>query len=94
MICQGESFTRNVSLVIFPYTLVVILLFIIIKKLQIFKCFKHPGDVNKIRSASKEIVEVKNILSRPESCLGEFQVRQILHDNDYHQTLEQIFGLS
>ena len=74
LICQGEPFARNVSLIIFLYTVIVLLLFATIKRLKLFKCLKHPEDLDEIRAVSAEIVKVKDILSSPESCLGAFQV--------------------
>ena len=75
LICQGGPFARNVSLVIFLYVFIVLLLFVIIKKTRAFKCTKHPVDQAATQAVSVQILEVKDILGRPESCLGEFQLK-------------------
>ena len=75
LICQGEPFARNVSLVIFLYVFIVLLLFVIIKKTRAFKCTKHPVDLAATQAVSLQIMTVQDILGRPESCLGEFQLK-------------------
>ena len=75
LICQGGPFARNVSLVIFLYVFIVLLLFVITKKTGAFKCTKHPVDKAATNAVSLKIMTVQDILSRPESCLGEFQLK-------------------
>jgi len=74
IICQGQPFARNVSLVIFVYMFLVLLLFGIVKKKEFFKCKKHPYNEREVKSISKEINNLKSMMTRNDGG-DEFMVK-------------------
>ena len=62
MICQGSPFARNISLTIFLYMFLVLLLFALVKKKEYFKCTKHSHKQQDIAAIATEVSYLRSLM--------------------------------
>ena len=63
LICQGSPFARNISLTIFLYMFLVLLLFALVKKKEYFKCRKHPNNPHDMATVGAEILKLRTLMA-------------------------------
>ena len=62
LICQGSPFARNISLTIFLYMFLVLLLFALVKKKEYFKCTKHSHKQQDIAAIATEVSYLRSLM--------------------------------
>jgi len=87
VICQGSPFARNISLLIFAYMFIVLLLFAIIKNQGYFKCKNHPDDPEEIKATGNEIVHVKSLMSDPNNTQFKLMYSECHEDRTAHSIM-------
>ena len=63
LICQGSPFARNISLTIFLYMFLVLLLFALVKKKEYFKCRKHPNNPHDMATVGAEVLKLRTLMT-------------------------------
>jgi len=86
-ICQGSPFARNISLSIFAYMFLVLLLFAIIKNRGYFKCKDHPDDPDAIKATGNEIVILKSLMSNSNSNEFKLMYSECHEDKNSHSIM-------